>query len=207
MQSIRNQFLLMATVFQGSIAVFAFALAWLLRINPIDKFDVTAQAVAVGVAGTLPMLLLFAITYRFPIGPFGRIKRFLVDGLGPYLSECRWYDLAWVAFLAGFSEELLFRAVLQQCLNQWGTVPSLLISNIVFGAVHSVTLLYPFLAGLLGLYLGTLFQFASSGNLLVPTITHSLYDFIAFLFVRRTYVNQLKLLKSTEAAVENEQGN
>eukprot|EP00456_Euglypha_rotunda_P015968 TRINITY_DN151_c0_g1_i3.p1 TRINITY_DN151_c0_g1~~TRINITY_DN151_c0_g1_i3.p1 ORF type:complete len:121 (-),score=32.00 TRINITY_DN151_c0_g1_i3:20-382(-) len=108
----------MATVFQGSIAVFAFALAWLLRINPFDKFDVTAQAVAVGVAGTLPMLLLFAITYRFPIGPFGRIKRFLVDGLGLYLSECRWYDLAWVAFLAGFSEELLFRAEIGRAVQQ-----------------------------------------------------------------------------------------
>jgi membrane protease YdiL (CAAX protease family) len=190
-ESTRNQFLLMATVFQGGIALLAFALAWLLGMNPFDGFDVTFEATAIGIGGTIPMFLLFAITYRYPVGPLGRVKRFLVEGLGPCLSECRWYDLVWVAFLAGASEELLFRAVLQRYLTAWGTVPALLISNIVFGAVHAVTLIYPFLAGLLGVYLGSLYQFAGSGNLFVPTVAHTFYDFVAFLIVRRTYFIQL----------------
>jgi membrane protease YdiL (CAAX protease family) len=147
----------------------------------------SSQAFAVAVAGTIPMLIVFSMTYRISTGPLADVKRFLIESLGPFLDDCRWYDLAWVAFLAGVSEELLFRAVLQQWLNQWGQIPSLLISNFLFGAAHSVTAIYPLMAGLLGIYLGVLYQFAGAGNMLIPTITHGLYDFIAFLIVRRTY--------------------
>ncbi len=187
MQTSRSQFLLMATLFQGGIALFAFGLAWILQINPFDGCQLSGQAFAVAIAGTIPMLIVFSMTYRITTGPLAEVKRFLIESLGPFLNDCRWYDLAWVAFLAGVSEELLFRAVLQQWLNQWGQIPSLLISNFLFGAAHSVTAIYPLLAGLLGLYLGVLYQFAGAGNMLIPTITHGLYDFIAFLIVRRTY--------------------
>lgn len=180
----------MATVFQGGIALLAFGIAWLLGINPFDQFSITFQAVAVGIAATIPMLLMFAVTYRLAAGPFADIKRFLIESLGPFLADCRWYDLAWVALLAGVSEELMFRAVLQQWLNQWGTVPALIVSNIVFGVVHYVTPLYPILAGLMGMYLGAIYQFAGTGNLLVPTVTHALYDFVAFLVIRRSYLSR-----------------
>ena len=46
---------------------------------------------------------------------------------------------------------------------------------------------YAVLAGLIGGYLGWLFD--QSENILAPIITHGLYDFLAFLFVAREYRN------------------
>ncbi|MBS0207027.1 MAG: CPBP family intramembrane metalloprotease [Planctomycetes bacterium] len=182
----RSAFLVLATLFQGGLAILAFALAWSLNLNPFDRVEFTGSAVVLGIVGTIPMLILFGFTYRFPIGPFRAIKEFLIEALGPPLSECRWYDLAWVAFLAGFSEELLFRAVLQSWLDPWGLILALLISNAVFGILHAITPTYALLAGLLGIYLGLLFHVAD-GNLLVLTITHSVYDLLAFFVVRREF--------------------
>ena len=185
MPTSRSQFLIVATLFQGGLAIVALMLAWLLGINPFDRFQFTGRAVAWGVAGTIPMLIVFAFTYQSPIGPLKDIKQFLIENLGPHLSQCRWYDLVWVALLAGCSEELLFRAVLQTWLNQWGAATGLLVSNTLFGLAHAVTPLYAVLAGLMGVYLGALYQFAGDGNLLVPVLTHTIYDLVAFLVVRR----------------------
>lgn len=188
MQTSRSQFLILATLFQGGLAIVSFGLAWLIGINPFDRLQITGRAVAVGIAGTIPMLIMFAVTYQIPIGPLKDIKSFLIETLGPSLAECRWYDLVWVAFLAGCSEELLFRAVLQTWMNPWGWLAALLVSNLLFGVAHAVTPLYAVLAGLLGVYLGALFQFAGDGNLLVPTLTHALYDLVAFVVVRRSFL-------------------
>jgi len=186
----RSQFLIFATAFQAVLAIVAFGLAWLLQINPFDRVEFSGSAFATGIVGTVPMLILFAITYRFPVGPLKEIKHLLMDMLGPSLSECRWYELAWVALGAGLSEELLFRAVLQTWLDQWGPIIGLGVSNLLFGFAHAVTPLYVVLAGLLGAYLGALFQFTGDGNLLVPVLSHALYDLIAFIVVRRSYEAQ-----------------
>lgn len=187
MPTSRSQFLIVATLSQGGLAIFGLVLAWLLGINPFDTIQFTGRAVVWGVAGTIPMLIVFAFTYHLPIGPLRDIKQFLIENLGPHLSQCRWYDLVWVALLAGCSEELVFRAVMQTWLNQWGVTTGLLVSNTLFGLAHAVTPLYAVLAGLLGIYLGALFQFADDGNLLVPTLTHALYDLVAFAVVRRSF--------------------
>jgi membrane protease YdiL (CAAX protease family) len=200
LQTCRSQFLILATLFQGGLAIVALALAWLLQINPFDHFEWSYRAVGMGAAGTVPPLFLFVLTYRIPIRAFQQIKSFLIDVLGPYLSDCRWYDLAWIALLTGFSEELLFRAVLQTWLNQWGTIPSLLLSNLLFGLAHAVTALYSVLAGSIGIYLGALYQFAGDGNLLVPALTHGLYDFVAFLVVRNSFQAQQNTARSAPNA-------
>lgn len=134
------------------------------------------------------MLILFALTYRSRIERLQQIKKFLIETIGAPLSECTWYEMAWVALLAGFSEELLFRAVLQAWMLQWGPLVGLLLSNLLFGLAHAITLLYAILAGLLGLYLGALFQFGGDGNLLVPTLSHALYDLVAFVVIRRSFL-------------------
>lgn len=183
----RLSFLILATAFQGTIALLAGVLAWLLQLDPFRRFECTFPSLVLGIAGTIPMLLLFAFAWQSSLGAFGDIRRLLLEGLGPLLQECRWYDLVWVALLAGFSEELLFRAVLQTWMTQWGLVMALLLSNLLFGLAHAVTPFYVLLAALLGAYLGLLFQFAQ-GNLLAPTLTHALYDLVAFYVIRRAYL-------------------
>lgn len=183
----RSQFLIFATAFQAGLAILAFGLGWLLQINPFDRVELSGRALATGIAATIPMLILFAITYRYPVGPLKEIKLLLMDTLGPSLSECSWFELAWVALGAGISEELLFRAVLQTWLDQWGPVCGLGVSNLLFGFAHAVTPLYIVLAGLLGVYLGALFRFIGDGNLVVPVVAHALYDLVAFAVVRRSF--------------------
>jgi membrane protease YdiL (CAAX protease family) len=78
----------------------------------------------------------------------------------------------------------LFRGLLQTGLS---TVSSwwlgLIITSIIFGLLHFVSLLYAVLATLIGLYLG--FLFIIFDNLAVPMIVHALYDFVALLYLVR----------------------
>ena len=143
------------------------------------------------------MLMLFAVTYRFPVGPLKTIKQFLVDALGPPLAECRSYDMAWVAFLAGFSEELMFRGVIQTWLTPAGWIVGLLASNALFGLAHAVTPTYAVLAGLMGVYLGLIYEFAGH-NLTVPVVTHSVYDLAAFFVVRHSFCLQRRSSESSQ---------
>lgn len=168
----RRDFLRVAALFEGSLVLVALAVGWLFGVNPLSTWRWDAEAAGWGALAALPMFALFVLSMRFPWGPFGQIKRFLIESLGPALAECRWYHLLLVAVLAGVGEELLFRGVLQPLIGlTW--------SNVLFGLAHCITVTYALLAGVIGLYLGWLFQ--TTDNLLAPVITHSLYDFLAFL--------------------------
>ncbi len=180
----RREFLRMAALFQGGLLLFALGLAWLAGINLGKQLRFTGAAVAWGVGATVPMLALFAITYRFPVGPLGTIKGFLHEVLGPPLAQCRWYDLVFVALLAGGSEELLFRGVLQSWIGRWGAVVGLLGSNVIFGLAHAITPTYAVLAGLLGIYLGIVFTITGEANLVPAILCHALYDLVAFFVVQ-----------------------
>lgn len=198
MQTLRSQLLIFGTLFQGLVTIVAFIVAWFLQINPFDHFQCDGPATALGIVATIPMVLFFVLVYQIPVGPLRDVKRFLIDSLGPYLSDCRWCDLAWLALSTGIAEELLFRAVLQNWINRWDSLAALVISNIIFGLAHAVTPLYPLLAGLLGAYLGSIYQFVTGGNLFVPAIAHGLYDFIGFLIVRHSFRSEQRTLNQYE---------
>lgn len=183
----RREFLALATLVQSGLILLALGLAWLLQIPLLASLDFSLRSLGLALLATIPMLVLFGATYCWPVGPLRTIKSFLIDQLGPSLAECRIVDLIWVAGLAGVSEELLFRAVLQEWLSQWGASVGWIISNVLFGMAHAVTAFYAILAAGLGLYLGALYESAAGGNVVVPAMTHALYDFLAFLVVRRTY--------------------
>ena len=200
----RAQLLQLATLVQGLLAIASLGLAWLVGINPFDRVQLTSTSAALGIFGTIPMLLVFTLTYRSRLRPFREIRDFLTEALGPTLAECRWYDLAWIAFLAGYSEELLFRGVLHAWLNHWGSGTGLLVSNALFAAVHAVTPTYALLAGLQGMILGCLFEYADPGNLLVPILAHTLYDLIALEVVRRGFLRQLPSVEAVRDDVQIE---
>src|SRR5205085_12118606 len=94
-------------------------------------------------------------------------------------------DLAAISVLAGFGEEMLFRGVLQDLLSRWlGPWPALAFASVLFGLLHLITPTYAVLAALMGAYLGWLY--ARTGNLLVPIMTHTLYDFFALSYIVRS---------------------
>jgi membrane protease YdiL (CAAX protease family) len=110
----------------------------------------------------------------------------VVEQLGPVLASRSAAQLALVATLAGLAEETLFRGVIQVGLTR--VLPesaALVAASVAFGLAHFVTPTYAVLAGLAGLYLGSLYQL--QGNLLVPIVAHALYDFMALLYLVRRY--------------------
>jgi membrane protease YdiL (CAAX protease family) len=184
----RGYFLNLAAVFEGGLLVVALGLGWLLDVEPLESFAWRWADLAWGLAAAVPLVVLFLLSHRFPVGPFLPIKRFLIEMLGPSLVNCRWYDLVLLSVLVGFSEELLFRGVVQPWFANWGMFAGLVGSNILFGLAHFITPLYALTAALIGCYLGVLLNV--TGNVLAPVATHAAYDFLAFLVVARAYKSE-----------------
>jgi len=184
----RSEFLKLATWFEGGLLVFAFALGWALSVDPLAHWDIEVSAVVWGVLGTAPLYGLFIVGYRAPQAGMRVIKDFLIEKLGPYLSACRVSDLLYLGLLAGVAEEVLFRGVLQPWFEEnWGWWGGLVISNLIFALVHWVTPLYGLLAGITGVYLGLSLDATGQRNVVVPTLIHGIYDFLAFVAVSRGY--------------------
>lgn len=180
----RTEFLRMATAFQGGILLVALVVAWLAGLDLRQQFLFSRNSLLWGVIATGPMLVLFALTYNSTMDAFKAIKELLFQLLGNSLSQCRWYELLYVACLAGVSEEVLFRGVLQFGIDHWNPNAGLIVSSVLFGLAHALTPTYAILAGLLGVYLGFVFEITGEPNLVPAILCHSLYDFIAFMVIR-----------------------
>jgi hypothetical protein len=198
----RGQFLNLSGLFEGGLIVLAFVLGWIFDVNPIEHLTFTWSAVLWGIAAALPMFGLFVLAHRFSFGPLKQIRRFLIEMLGPSLAACRWYDLILLAGLAGITEEVLFRGMLQMWIERACDSPTagLVVASILFALAHLITPFYALFAGVMGLYLGCLLDVSGQRNLLVPVITHAVYDYLAFLIVLRTYHHQQAQPSEADAA-------
>jgi hypothetical protein len=187
----RSQFLRLAAVFEGGLVFVALALGLLFHINPFADFRIDRASVVVGIAAALLPFALLVVSDRFRFSQLERMKRIVLQLLGPSLAACRWYELVFVAALAGFGEELVFRGVLQRLLERWldfggsGHIAGLIASNVIFGLLHFLTPTYALLAGLMGLYFGVLLDATNPPSLVVPMVAHGVYDYLAFLLLRR----------------------
>lgn len=185
---LRLKFLVLATGFEGGLLLLAFLLGWLLSVYPLDHWRLDLTAMGWGLAGTIPLYLLFLVGYGRTGGRMREIRDFLIDKLGPFLHACSPSDLLYLGLLAGVAEEFLFRGVLQPWFeNDWGWLGGLVISNLVFALAHWVTPTYGLLAGLTGAYLGLALDVTGERNLAIPAVIHGVYDFLAFVAVARSY--------------------
>jgi membrane protease YdiL (CAAX protease family) len=187
----RSHFLRLAAVFEGGLVFVALALGLLFQINPFVDFCIDRASVFVGIAAALLPFALLVVSDRFRFSALERMKRIVLQLLGPSLAACRWYELVLVAALAGFGEELVFRGVLQRLLERWldfggsGHIAGLIASNVIFGLLHFLTPTYALLAGLMGVYFGVLLDSTNPPSLVVPMVAHGVYDYLAFLLLRR----------------------
>ena len=137
------------------------------------------------------MVLFFDLAERRQEASFQKIRRLLLETLGPSLHKRHWTDLLMLAAIAGLSEEILFRGVIQPWIETaWGLKAGLIVSNMLFGMAHAVTPLYAMLAFLIGVYLSGAMDYGGTRNLLVPVLIHAIYDFWAFLALVRAYKNE-----------------
>jgi membrane protease YdiL (CAAX protease family) len=180
----RLEIVWLAVLFEGGLAVLAWIVGWLTGLRPLARIHWNGWDALLGVAACVPLLLIFYLCIRWPVGPLARIKAFSEQVIRPLFRYCGVLDFAVISLLAGLGEEMLFRAVLQdflvEKLNGW---LGLIIASALFGLLHLITPTYAVLAGVMGAYLGWVWM--RTDNLLVVMIAHGLYDFLALLYLVR----------------------
>ncbi len=138
----------------------------------------------VGIIATLPLALFlrwFSQTPQPILAGFRQSQIKFFSEIGFEFTQPR---IIIMSIAAGISEELLFRGVFQSWID--GFAPAMIavvVSNIIFGLLHMRTALYAIIAGLVGVYLGVIYIYTD--NLLVPMVTHGLYDFFALIYTAR----------------------
>ena len=183
-----DDFFKSACYFEASLILVAVFLGWVAGIDPFENIYFSETAIAFGLIGTAPLFLMFLALEKVQGESVVNIRKLLLNTLGPGLYRYHWTDLLILAAIAGVSEELLFRGVIQPWIEtSWGISAGLILSNIVFGLVHAVTPLYAVLAALVGIYLGLSLDYGGERNLLTPIIIHGFYDFLAFVALMRAY--------------------
>ena len=158
------------------------ALAYWAGIPLAPRLLPEALHVGLGLAGVLPLLLLFAWAQASAWPPMRRLRTDLSTSLTVLFEGARWPEVLVVSLLAGWGEELLFRGVLQQWLApRIGQYAALGLAAVLFGLVHSISIVYLIGATLAGLFFGWLYLW--TGSLLVPIIADGGYDWIAITIV------------------------
>jgi membrane protease YdiL (CAAX protease family) len=162
----------------------AWGIGYLVEIPPWQEVNLSGLAIVWGVAAALPLLggMMWSMHTRWRV--LAQLRHFVQERVVPLFAGCSLLEMALIAILAGVGEELLFRGLLQTGLISISSLwIGLLISSVIFGLLHFISLLYAFLAALIGLYLGLLF--VAFDNLAVPMIVHALYDFVALVYLVR----------------------
>ncbi len=141
-------------------------------IGSIGFLSVPLGAVGAVVLFYVPVVL---ISHRLL-----RLQEFysLMEQLHGMTCNLTWPQIIILSALAGLGEELLFRGFAQSwLLNTIGVHTAIVITSLIFGLLHAMTLYYFLFAFALSLGFGVVFH-ASESMLLVVTI-HAVYDVIA----------------------------
>lgn len=147
----------------------------------VDRLGTSGAALVVG--GTVALLVVqFALVWLFGlVGVDPGQNRAMLPG-----QENPQYFLYMIVVsivVVGPVEEILFRGVVQGLLRRaFAAWPAILIASAVFGLVHlfavdgttGQALLYASVAALLGCLLGFLYEY--TGNIVVPSLAHGLYN-------------------------------
>jgi membrane protease YdiL (CAAX protease family) len=176
----------LAAAGEAGLLLLAWGLSRWLDVSPLQQIRLTVPSILWGGLATLPLLLGLAWMLASAIAPIRRLVTLVVEQVGAQVAACTTLQLGCLAAVAGLSEEVLFRGVIQVGLTRWLSVPAaLLAASVLFGLVHSASRMYALFAALMGLYLGALFLL--QGSLVAPIVAHSVYDFVALGAVARRY--------------------
>jgi membrane protease YdiL (CAAX protease family) len=173
-----------AVIAEGAILLLALAVGRLTGHSPLAQLRLDPHGIGWGIAATLPLCLGLAWCLRTSFPPIVRLVRLVDQRVRPLFLGCSLAELVLVSALAGIGEEALFRGVLQSALADH--VPgwmALIATATLFGLAHFLTREYAIVAGIVGLYLGSIFLL--SGNLLVAILAHGLYDLVALVLLAR----------------------
>ena len=184
-ESTTRRIVWLAAAFEGGLALLALGLGWLPGVQaPLPKIHWIARDAAWGIVACLPLLVVFFICVRWPVGPLVRIKQLSEEFIREWFASCSVLQLGLISLLAGIGEEMLFRGVIQDTLSAWiNPLAGIVLASLLFGLMHPITPFYVVLAALMGAFLGWIF--IVTDNLLPAIITHGLYDFLALIYLTR----------------------
>lgn len=103
-------------------------------------------------------------------------REHMTTSFAAFLGALRWPEMVILSGLAGLSEEVFFRGVLQQEIG-------IVCASLVFGMLHAISLPYVVWATLMGGYLGWLLHVTQT--LWVPILTHTIIDIVGLWYIRR----------------------
>lgn len=198
----RAQLLRLATLFQGGLLLASVLIGTVSGHYPWQSLELSWSALGVGVLATLPMLLFLVVAFRSESRGMVEIRAILREVLGESLIDCRWYHLAYIALLAGVTEESLFRGALEPWIWSYNVWAGVLITNLAFGLCHAVTPMYFVVATGIGIYLSLTLRMTGEPNLLVPVTAHALYDLVAFFVIRDSLEKQASPMDSHSIAIQ-----
>jgi uncharacterized protein len=142
--------------------------------------------VSLGMLAALPPLLVIPLLEwrvdRYMPGLRG-LRQSIHLVLAPLVGRMCLAEVLAISALAGVSEEVFFRGVLQREIG-------VLLASLIFGLFHAVSLPYVLWAAAVGGYLGCLAQW--HGNLSVPIVGHTMIDFVGLLYIRHVVVPRLE---------------
>ena len=181
--------------FELALGALALLLGWIIGPDPRASIPTLTQTghlgrdLLYGTIAAVPWLLAVSILDRVPWRWTQKLRESAIP-IAKMLKSVSVPGLAVLAASAGVGEELLFRGWLQNLLaggsDQASTgrlVLAISGASLAFGLVHSISRIYVMFAFAMGTYLGCLFAFG--GSLLIPIVTHSVYDFGALLLLVR----------------------
>lgn len=164
--------LILGTLLLGVAAVWA---RW--RALPLGpSLHPTPGGLAAGLMAGLPACALLMVlagpqARRWPgVAHLQDTLSFIRDLLGPLA----WWQIIIIAAMAGLSEEVLFRGVVQAELG-------LVAAALLFGLCHPLSVGYVVYATMLGAYLGLVAK--ASGGLTAPVVAHAVYDAVGLWYL------------------------
>lgn len=156
-------------------------IGWWAGFNPLDKLQGTWLDLALGLAGAAALALTVLGGMALPWKPVRSFRTLVEQKMFPLLAASTYPDRIGIALLAGFCEEILFRGAIQPGLaltplGPWGAV---VVTSVLFGALHGLSVAYFVLAFGISMALGWLYLVTD--NLLGPMVLHGVYDLIILL--------------------------
>ena len=177
-----SQVLAAAILFEGGLGLIAVVVGRFLSRTPAAQIAWQWSGVGWGVVASLPLVAALLVLRHLPWQPLVRLNRTVDELIGPLFAECGWADSQWLRTAGRPGRRaILSRTSIQQAGSQWiSPAVGLVVASVLFGLAHPITLTYALLAIACGFYWGAC---SWTDNLLVPIVTHALYDFMALAYL------------------------
>jgi len=192
-----KRFLSMCMVELG-LGLVAIVVGWIIGFDPRslvpdwrDWYSI-GEGLVVGCVAGVVLVFVMLILALVPLRSIQSLNEHAERQLRLLLSGLSVAQLIAVSLAAGVGEELLFRGLvmqwligdMQSCTTQ-SLIFGIIVSALVFGLAHPMSIAYVIFAFFMGLAMGVLHWYFQ--NLLVPIVAHWVYDAIMMVWlVNRT---------------------